>query len=151
MTRERVPLDLGGMTGAVELFRVPGGVSREPGVEAWLNGEPDELRSIARRWFAEMRQCGDDVVELMHDGGAVACVADVPFAYVATFAAHANVGFFYGAMLPDPARLLTGSGKRMRHVKLKPGVEVDFGALRELVRVAYRDVRVRIREHADRR
>jgi hypothetical protein len=31
-----------------------------------------------------------------------------------------NVGFFHGATLPDPARLLQGTGKFKRHVKLRP-------------------------------
>ena len=68
-----------------------------------------------------MRACGDDVRELIHDGCPVACVEDAPFAYVNSFKSHVNVGFFNGASLDDPARLSEGSGKRMRHVKLKPG------------------------------
>jgi hypothetical protein len=49
-----------------------------------------------------MRQCGDDVRELMHDGCPVACIKDAPFAYVNTFTSHVNVGFFHGAKLSDP-------------------------------------------------
>jgi len=67
-----------------------------------------------------MRACGDDVRELIHDGCPVACVEDVAFGYVNAFRSHVNVGFFHGAALKDPAGLLEGAGKRMRHVKLKP-------------------------------
>ena len=38
-----------------------------------------------------MRACGEDVLELMHDGHPVACVEDVPFAYVDVFKSHTNV------------------------------------------------------------
>jgi hypothetical protein len=49
-----------------------------------------------------------------------ACVEDAPFAYVSAFRDHVNVGFFHGTALPDPAGLLQGTGKYMRHVKVKP-------------------------------
>ncbi|HJU38839.1 MAG TPA: DUF1801 domain-containing protein [Tahibacter sp.] len=140
----RVALDLHGLIGDDVLFRVPGGVARDAAVDAWLAAEPADLRAIARRWFGVMSACGDDVVELMHDGCPVACVGDAPFAYVNTFAHHVNVGFFRGASLDDPAGLLQGSGKRMRHVKLKPGAPCDDDALHALVRAAYADIAARL-------
>ena len=79
----------------------------------------------------------------MHDGLATACVGDCPFAYVGAFTAHVNVGFFQGAGLPDPAGLLMGSGKHMRHVKLQPGVAVDESALAALIAAAYVDIGMR--------
>ena len=39
--------------------------------------------------------------------------------------AYVNVGFFHGAALDDPAGLLEGTGKRMRHVKAAPGATGD--------------------------
>jgi hypothetical protein len=62
---------------------------------------PVELRSIARTWFLKMRQCGDDVREMIHDGCPVACVEDAPFGYLNSFRAHVNVGFFHAAELSD--------------------------------------------------
>jgi hypothetical protein len=91
-----------------------------------------------------MRECGDDVRELMHDGCPVACIDDAPFGYVNSFASHVNVGFFYGALLDDPVGLLQGSGKRMRHVKLKPGAEINTAALRGLIDAAYVDIKARL-------
>jgi hypothetical protein len=144
LTPHRVWLDLQGLTGDVGIFRLSRGVQRDPAVEIWLRDVPIELRSIAQIWFTRMRQCGDDVLELIHDGCPVACVDDAPFGYVNSFKSHVNVGFFYGAMLADPARLLEGSGKRMRHVKLKPGSEPNTEALRGLIDAAYVDVRERL-------
>src|SRR5439155_7488752 len=97
----------------------------------------DPFRMMVQPWFERMRGCGDDVRETLHDGMPTACVADAAFAYVNAFSAHASVGFFHGAALPDPAGLLEGAGKRMRHVKLRPRVEVDEEALRDLVAAAY--------------
>jgi hypothetical protein len=57
-----------------------------------------------------------------------------------------SVGFFQGASLPDPARLLQGTGKFMRHVKLKPGTAANAAALRRLIDAAYSDIKARV-EH----
>jgi hypothetical protein len=126
------------------LLRFNGTVQRDPAVEAWLETHDGELRDIARQWFEVMRQCGDEVREALHDGCPVACLGDVPFAYVNVFSAHVNVGFFQGAALPDPARLLQGSGRFMRHVKLKPGVRTDAAQLRSLIEAAYTDIKSRV-------
>jgi hypothetical protein len=91
-----------------------------------------------------MRRCGDEVRELLHDGCPVACLGDVPFGYVNVFTSHVNVGFFQGAGLPDPGRLLQGAGKRMRHVKLRPGATTDTAALGKLIDAAYRDIKSRV-------
>jgi hypothetical protein len=133
----RVALDLRGLSGREDIWRFSEAVKRDPAVDAWLTDGPVELRSLAQKWFERMRQCGRDVRELMHDGCPVACAKDVPFGYVNTFKSHVNVGFFYGALLQDPAGLLEGSGKRMRHVKLRPEVESDEAALGRLIDAAY--------------
>jgi hypothetical protein len=91
-----------------------------------------------------MRQCGRDVRELLHDGCPVACVGDAAFGYVNSFKRHVNVGFFHGAQLEDPARLLEGSGKRMRHVKLQPGRERNAAALGDLIDAAYTNIKARL-------
>jgi len=127
-----------------EFLRFSGSVRRDPAIDIWLNAQSGELGMIARTWFGRMRECGSDVLELMHDGCPVACIGDIPFGYVNVFKAHANVGFYLGADLPDPKRLLLGTGKRMRHVKVKPGEELDSAALSALIRAAYLDVKSRI-------
>ena len=122
-------------------LRLDGAMTRDLAVAAWFAEHTDTLGSIAFSWFTHIRDCGGDVVELMHDGYPTACVQDVPFAYVGAFTKHVNVGFFMGAFLPDPLGLLEGAGKRMRHVKLYPGVEIDTEGLVGLIRAAYRDAR----------
>ena len=126
------------------LFRLSGAEKRDPIIEEWLH-KTDAPTTIARAWFREMRACGEDVLELMHDGHPVACVEDVPFAYVDVFKNHTNVGFFYGAYLDDPTGLLEGTGKNMRHAKLKTGLEPDPSALRNLIHASYLDVKIRLR------
>jgi hypothetical protein len=121
-----------------------GAVERDPTIDVWLDAQSSELASIARTWFTLMRQCGTDDRELMHDGCPTACVREAPFAYVNVFRTHANVGFFHGAALADPAGLLEGTGKFMRHVKLRPGRSLDVAALESLITAAYRDIIARL-------
>jgi len=126
------------------LLRFNGTVERDPAIEAWLAAQSGELGAMARRWFAVMRQCGDEVRETLHDGCPVACFGDVPFASVKVFRSHGNVSFFQGAKLRDPARLLEGTGRFMRHVKLRPGTPVDEAALTRLIETAYADMKDRV-------
>jgi hypothetical protein len=127
-----------------ELFRFQSAVARDPAIEVWMHKYAGALGAIARRWFEVMRGCGDDVRELLHDGHPTACVGDAAFAYVNAFTAHVNVGFFRGAELFDPKRLLEGTGKLMRHVKLSPESDVDAAALTTLIKVAYDDMKKRV-------
>jgi hypothetical protein len=127
-----------------ELLRFPSAIKRDPSIEVWMQEHQGALGSIARRWFDVMRNCGDDVRELLHDGHPTACVGDAAFAYVNAFTAHVNVGFFRGAELADPHCLLEGTGKFMRHVKLRPDCAVDPVALSTLIETAYRDMKERI-------
>ena len=130
------------------LFRLSGSVRHDPAIDTWMEEHAGELGALSRYWFEVLRQCGDDVRELLHDGHPTACVADAAFAYVNAFAAHVNVGFFHGAALADPAGLLEGTGKSMRHVKLRPLGEVDAKALMALVDTAYTDVKGRLEADA---
>ena len=126
-----------------EFLRFPSAVEHNATVEAWF-AVTDPFRLIVQPWFQRMRACGADVRELLQDGCPVACVGDAAFGYVNAFKAHASVGFFHGAALPDPAGLLEGDGKRMRHVKLRPGQAVDADALDALIDAACRDIRQRL-------
>ncbi|THD06405.1 DUF1801 domain-containing protein [Rhodanobacter lindaniclasticus] len=125
------------------LMRFPSAVRRDPAVDTWMQEHSGPLGSIARQWFEVMRNCGDDVRELLHDGHPTACVGDAAFGYVNAFTHHVNVGFFLGPELEDPEHLLEGTGKFMRHVKLRPGQTVDSMALQTLTAAAYTGIRHR--------
>ncbi len=122
----------------------PSAVARDPAVDAWFDERATALGALAREWFSRMRSCGPQVRELLHDGHPTACVGEAAFGYANVFTAHVNIGLFCGATLPDPAGLLQGEGRYMRHVKLRPGVSVDAAALATLVSVAYEDVKARL-------
>lgn len=129
------------MTDRKILFRLPGAVRRDPRIDAWFDAITDPFRLMVRPWFECMRGRGADVRELLHDGCPTACVGEAAFAYVNAFSAHASIGFFDGAGLIDPAGLLEGRGKYMRHVKLRPGVELNEEAVARLIDHAYENIR----------
>ena len=110
-----------------------------------MHEHPGELGAIAQRWFEVMRACGDDVRELLHDGHPTACIGDAAFAYVNAFKNHVNVGFFRGAEIADSDGLLEGTGKFMRHVKLRPERDVDAAALKKLIETSYADMKERLK------
>src|SRR5215467_1762833 len=133
-----------GATMRTELLRFHGAVERDPAIDAWMKEHAGELGAIAHQWFEVMRKCGDEVRELLHDGCPVACLGDAPFGYVNVFTSHVNVGFFQGAALPDPTRMLQGTGNFMRHVKLRPGSATNAAALSRLIDAAYSDIKARV-------
>ena len=133
-------------TQRTDLLTFNGAVEHDPAIDAWFQERPGELGDIARRWFEVMRKCGDEVRELVHDGCPVACLGDVPFAYVNVFTSHVNLGFFQGASLRDPDHLLQGTGRFMRHIKLRPGTPTNDAALHGLIEAACAHMKARV-EH----
>ena len=125
-------------------LRFNGSVRHQVRIDEWLDAHEPELGAIARKWFSEMRSCGDDVTELLHDGHPTACVGDAAFGYVNVFTSHVNIGFFHGASLDDPAALLQGTGRFMRHVKANSASLPNEAALKALVKTAYVDIKNKI-------
>jgi hypothetical protein len=126
-----------------DIFRLDSTARRDPRIAAWF-AIADPHRTIAQSWFEHIRGLGPDVREVLHDGCPVACVGNAAFAYVDAYKSYASVGFYFGASLDDPAHLLEGDGKRMRHVKLRPGKELDDKAVCHLIAAAYHDARQRL-------
>ena len=112
--------------------------------EPWLEEKPEPLQPLARRWFDTIRQCGPDVEAVFHDDYPIGCVQEAPFAYVNVYSQHVNVGFFYGAELPDESGILEGTGKNMRHVKLRSETEPPTEAIYKLIHLAYHDIVARL-------
>jgi Domain of unknown function (DU1801) len=125
-------------------LRFDGAFKRQPLIDAWFSARDPNLTAIALPWFEQMRSCGEDVTELLHDGHPTACVGDAAFGYVNVFTSHVNIGFFHGATLKDPECLLQGSGRFMRHVKASPSIQPDANALRALIQAAYLDIKAKL-------
>lgn len=130
----------------VSLFRFPDAKTHDSEVRDWFDLPSAKLADLARTYFDKLRQCGSDVREFLHDGHPTACVEDAAFADVNAFTSHVNLGFFRGTELPDPCGLLHGTGKLMRHLKLRLGVAVDPTAAQQSIDAAYLDTRRRLQK-----
>jgi hypothetical protein len=61
------------------------------------------------------------------------------YAYIGVQKSHINLGFYHGAILPDPNGLLEGTGKKLRHVKIHSLEATRTRALKKLLRQAVAD------------
>jgi hypothetical protein len=58
------------------------------------------------------------------------------YAYIGAHRRHVNLGFYYGAGLPDPEGLLEGTGRQLRHIKVRSVAEARSPHVKELVRAS---------------
>jgi hypothetical protein len=52
---------------------------------------------------------------------------------------YVRLGFHYGSQLADPNKLLEGTGKRLRHIKIYSRSEADRPEVRRLLQAAIRE------------
>lgn len=104
----------------------------EPGVAA-----------LARRCLEVVRRLAPGALERVYDaynalaiGFATGDSMKETFIHVAVYPRHVNIGFNAGIDLPDPAKLLEGTGSAVRHVRVADASRLDDPALAEIVRAA---------------
>jgi hypothetical protein len=107
-----------------------------------LERTTDEGRATADTVRMLVRRLHPEVVEVVwpHQGtvgwGIGPKKMSEHYAYLAVHPGHVNLGFYQGASLPDPAGLLGGGGKAMRHVKLDRPQDVGRPEIEALLRAA---------------
>jgi hypothetical protein len=123
-----------------------------------MNERSGELAAIARQLFEEMRNCGDEVRELLQECCTMAvrphvwwvaaksgrCAQSAMSMYSNRTQTWDSSKFFHCPSLADPARLLQGNGRFMRHVKLKPETAASTSALTSLIEAACADIKARV-------
>ena len=107
-----------------------------------------EVRRLFRAARDAVRAAAPEANELAYDAyNAVASAwtfsdrVREAFCHVAAYRDHVNLGFNRGAELPDPEGLLEGSGKRIRHVKIRSAADVDRPGVHALLAAAARQGR----------
>ena len=104
-----------------------------------LAGVEPDLAAIARRLRAIIRAVDANTVETVRLGDNAATYGVGPkkmtdgYAYIMPMRGYVNLGFYQGAMLADPERLLAGTGKGLRHVKIRALAEANRPAVRALL------------------
>lgn len=112
------------------------------GFDEALAGSDGRVRDLAARTRALILSVMPNVVEVPWPRQRVIGYGVGPkkmsehFCYVAVHGDHVNLGFNYGAELPDPEGLLQGPGKLMRHTQVNAPEDLSNPALRRLLEVA---------------
>lgn len=98
------------------------------GLDGWQREAAAQLRRIIKQTAPDARESIKWAQPVYEAGG--------PFCYFKAFKSSLNFGFWRGADLDDPKKLLDGSGDKMRHVKLTRVEEIDEAAFADFVRQA---------------
>jgi hypothetical protein len=101
-----------------------------------------QLRSICKALRSLIASSHNGFVEVVWPRLKIASFGVGPkkktehYAYIGVQASHVNLGFYHGTSLSDPAGLLEGTGKELRHLKLRNVSEVKHPSVAALVREA---------------
>ena len=97
-----------------------------------------ELQEIVRGLRELVQEVVPEVAETVNPWGIPTFELNGPLCFFMTATEHISFGFPRGTSLDDPARLLEGTGKNQRHVKLRKVEDLRREGLRELVENAAR-------------
>ncbi|MEO5957895.1 MAG: DUF1801 domain-containing protein [Opitutaceae bacterium] len=104
-----------------------------------------EVAALTRALLAKMRRRLPNAVEMVYDnynflvfGFGPTERASEAILSLAIYARGASLCFLHGAKLPDPQKLLQGSGKQVRHIKLPTAATLDEPAVQSLIDSALR-------------
>lgn len=106
--------------------------------ELWFEAVADDQRPILYELRKLIVSCMPDAIEEIRWNRPCYSTPTGMFSYLHSTKHHATIGFYKGASLKDPKNLLEGTGKDMRHVKVKSINTIDRTALSELIKQAVR-------------
>jgi hypothetical protein len=102
----------------------------------------DHVQEIARRLRELIVDVYPDVVEVPWPKQRIVGYGVGPkkmsehFCYIGAHREHVNLGFYYGAELPDPEGLMEGTGKKLRHIKVRAAEGIDRASLGRYIQLA---------------
>ncbi len=107
-------------------------------VEQFLSTYPAEVQELALKARELVQEIVPDVQEQVYEayktiGYGSKTKVDAMFCYIAPLKDRINLGFYRGVVLPDASGLLEGTGKLLRHVKVRSMDELEQPALRQLI------------------
>ena len=113
-------------------------------IEAFLAGYPLEVQSISRRLRAMVKSAMPQAHEVLfashnHFAYGISESMGDRICYICPMKDYVRLGFMFGTHLADPEQLLVGTGKRLRHVKVRTMQEASQPALQLLVEAAWTD------------
>lgn len=107
-------------------------------IDAYLQEKGPALRDVAQGLRELMKKIAPGVKESVNPWKLPTFESNGPMCYFSVGKNHVTFGFLRGTSLPDPERLLEGTGKDLRHVKLCSMEDLQKPALRRLIQAAAR-------------
>ena len=111
-------------------------------VEEYLSNLHPDLQAIARELCVVARKNMPAAHEFIYHDAVGYSVSESPFdriCYIAPQKGYVNFGFFFGGDIPDPKHLLVGTGKRMRHVKVRSVEDAKNPALEKFIAATWKE------------
>jgi len=104
----------------------------------YLRDQNPALRKVVRALSSYVRKLVPGTEQTVNAWGIPTFEAPDPFCFYMAGKNHVTFGFHYGTSLADPEKLLEGTGKNLRHVKLRGAEDLDQKGLKNLVLAAAR-------------
>jgi hypothetical protein len=104
--------------------------------DQYLKDQTSKHQGIIRALRVFVKRAAPTLEESVKWGNGCWVSDNAPVAYVYSAPDHVQFGFFRGAALKDPKKLLRGEGKFVRHIKLSTRADIDEKAFRMLLRQA---------------
>jgi hypothetical protein len=114
------------------------GKNAQEWIDLYVDTKPAELRDVAEQLRKLMKKTVKSAKESVNSWKIPTYESNGPMCFFMVGKYHVTFGFLRGTSLPDPARLLEGTGKNVRHVKLRTAEDVKEPALRKLLQAAAR-------------
>jgi hypothetical protein len=122
---------------------VPGPVTEEARtVEKHIESYPTPIREIIEKLRSVAKASMPGAHEFVYHNALTYKLPESPGTWICYIAAqknYVNLGFFFGANLSDPKELLEGTGRRMRHIKVRTVGEASRDEVADLIRQAWPD------------
>jgi len=104
----------------------------------YVRNENPELGKAVRGLRSFVKKCVPGTNETVNAWGIPTFERKDPFCFFMVGKNHVTFGFHSGVSLDDPEGLLEGTGKNIRHVKLRTLDDVEQRGLKNLVQAAAR-------------
>jgi hypothetical protein len=114
------------------------GKSAKEWIDLYVDAKPGELRDVAEKLRKLVNKTVKGTKESVNSWKIPTFESNGPMCFFMVGKYHVTFGFLRGTSLPDPAGLLEGTGKSLRHVKLRTAEDVSAPALKKLIEAAAR-------------
>ena len=121
-----------------DLVKSQGKSARQTKKSSYLKDENPELRQVVTAVRKLVRETVPGTRVTVNSWGVPTFEAKNPFCFYMVGKHHVTFGLHFGTSLADPEGLLEGTGKNIRHVKLRTVEDLEQKGLRKLVAAASR-------------